>query len=83
MKGLTKHEIRKQLKMDIRTVEKYINLEDNSEDFKDKDARFKEHDLVVSKKEANIARVKELHEQRYSNNAIARETGLSGHTVKR
>ncbi|WP_278277877.1 hypothetical protein [Anaerovirgula multivorans] len=44
--------------MDIRTVEKYISLEDNSENFKDKDVRFKEHDLVVSKKEANIAKVK-------------------------
>lgn len=81
--GLTKHEIRKQLKMDIRTVEKYISLDDTSEDFKDKDARFKEHDLVLSKKEANIAKVKELHEQHYSNNAIARETGISRHTVRR
>jgi transposase len=82
-KGLTKHEIRKQLKMDIRTIEKYIGLEDDSEEIEDKDTRFKKHDAIVSKKEGNIARVKELHKQNYSNSAIARETGLSRHTVKR
>ena len=59
--------------MDIRTVEKYIGLEDDSEEIEDKDTRFKKHDAIVSKKEGNIARVKELHKQYYSNSAIARD----------
>lgn len=82
-KGLTKYEIKQQLKMDVRTVEKYIVLKNNLEDFKDTDAHLKEHEVAVSKKAANIARVKKLHEQKYSDRAIARETGLSRHTVKK
>ncbi len=83
LNALTKYEIKKQLKMDIRTVEKYIGLEENSDELKDKDAPLKEHESAVSKKAANIAIVKKLHEQKYTNKAIARETGLSRKTVKR
>jgi transposase len=81
--GLTKYEIKKQLKMDVRTVEKYIRLGDDSEEFQDKDARSKEHEVALSKKAAIIARVRKMHEQNYSARAIARETGLSRHTVRR
>lgn len=80
--GLSKYEIKKQLKMDVRTVVKYIELEYNSEDFKDKDAPLKKHEASVSKKTNNIIIVRKMHEQKYSIAAIARETGLSRHTVK-
>lgn len=83
LNGYTKYEITKQLRMDIRTVEKYIGLKDNSEDFKDQDAPLKEHEVSVSKKAANIAKVQELHKQQYTNRAISKETGLSRRTVKR
>jgi hypothetical protein len=83
LNGSTKYEITKQLRMDIRTVEKYIGMEDNSEDFKVQDAPLKEHEASVSKKAANIARVQELHQQQYTNNAISKETGISRRTVKR
>lgn len=81
--GLTTHQISKSLKMDIRTVEKYVNLQIDESNFQDKDAPLKRHEESVSKKEQNIATVCKLYKEGYGIRAISRETGLARNTIKR
>lgn len=78
--GLTEREISLQLKMDIRTVKKYLNLDT---DKLSKDAPQKNHEEVVSKKEKNINMVQNLKEQGYGIRHITRVTGLSRQTIRR
>lgn len=81
--GLSQHEISKALKMDIRTVKKYITLKIDELDFLDKDTPQTKHEESVNKKQKKIDKVRKLYEEGYSIRAIARITGFARKTVKR
>jgi len=82
-KGLSPSQISKELKMDIRTVNKYINLKFDNVDILEKDATQLNHEASVNKKQRNIDNVRQLYKDGCAIKAIARETGLTRKTVKR
>jgi hypothetical protein len=78
--GLSEGEISLQLKMDIRTVKKYLTLDTNK---LPKDASQEKHEQAVTKNEKNIAMVRNLKDEGHGIRQIARVTGLPRQTVKR
>jgi transposase len=78
--GLSEREISLQLKMDIRTVKKYLA---SDSDKLSKDAPQKNHEQTVIKKELNINEVRKLKEEGYGIRQIAKVTGLSRQTIRR
>lgn len=81
--GMDQNQISKELKMDIRTVKKYMTLKPNDLGFKEKDLLQINHDKTVSKKEISINMVRNLSKDGYGIHAISRETGLSRQTIRR
>jgi transposase len=79
-KGLSQREIGLQLKMDIRTVKKYINL--NTEEIK-KDATQIRHEESTNKKQKKIDMVRELYNKGYGIRQISRTTGLARSTIRK
>jgi predicted transcriptional regulator len=79
-KGLSQGEIGLQLKMDIRTVKKYINL--NTEEIK-KDATQIRHEEITNKKQKKIDMVRELYNKGYGIRQISRTTGLARSTIRK
>lgn len=81
--GMTQSEISIELKMDIRTVKKYISLKADDLDFKDNDSQKIKHEENVSKKEKNIELVRKLHKEGYRIKEISIETGISRQAIRR
>jgi transposase len=81
--GLSLHQISKVLKMDIRTVKKYVELKIDEVGNLIKDASQLKHEESVNKKQKNIDIVRQLYKNGYAIKAISRETGLARKTVKR
>lgn len=80
LKGLSLSEISSQLKMDIRTVKKYINI--NVNDMSKTNMQTK-HEDSISKKQKNIDLVRDFKNKGYGIRQISRETGLARSTVRR
>ena len=80
--GINLNEISIELKMDIRTVKKYITLKEDDLGLKEKDSVQINHDTNVSKKEKKLNIVRNLSKDGYGIHAISRETGLSRQTVR-
>lgn len=83
VQGFNPHAISKALKMDIRTVQKYIEFKLDEIDILDKGTLQIRHDESVSKKQKSIDRVNQLYKDGHGIRAISRETGLARKTVKR
>lgn len=81
--GFSPHQISEALKMDIRTVKKYIEFVINEVSSIVKDVPQLKHEETVSKKEKSINEVRKLHEQGHTIRAISRETGLARKTIQR
>nr|WP_275051673.1 ISL3 family transposase [Clostridium manihotivorum] len=82
-KGKSPKEIGLELKMDIRTVNKYLSLDKSELILKENDSPNLNHKENVTKKEKNLNQVRNLHKQGYGIREISRETGISRQTVRR
>ncbi len=83
MERLTPHRISKALKMDIRTVKRYVELKISEVDTLVKNMAQLRHEESVNKKQKNIDEVRQLYKDGYGIKAISRETGFARKTVKR
>jgi len=81
--GLTNCKISKTIKMDIRTVKKYLSLDITEVNLNDKDLPQIKHESSVSKKEKYINEVRSLHDSGYAIRKISKITGLARATVKK
>ena len=79
--GLTPYEISKKIKMDIRTVNKYLSLNINTLFSNNK--LDKKHKESVNKKEISVNIVKDLFSKGFSMAEISRKTGFTKKTVKK
>ena len=79
--GLSPYEISKKIKMDIRTVNKYLSLNINTLFSNNK--LDKKHKESVNKKEISVNIVKDLFSKGFSMAEISRKTGFTKKTVKK
>lgn len=81
--GLSQYEISKGLKMDIRTVKKYVQLKIDEINSLDKDIVQLKHEETVNEKQKKIDNIRQLHEAGHSIRAISITTGFARKTVRR
>jgi len=81
--GVSKTQIRNQLKMDNRTLTKYLAMTKTERENYLKSRKKERHDQTVLKKQKKIEKVREMHRNGYSQRGIARIMGMDQRTVKR
>ncbi len=81
--GMLKSNICKQLKLDIRTFNKFIAMTPSQREKALKSTLQKKHEERVKQKEALVKEVREMHNNGFSQRSIARELHLERKTVKK